>query len=87
MIAITRVARRDGLLDSGDQVVGGPRRYGHGHALDHKRLAPGAELPALVVRGMIVVGDHDFIARLEVDSPDDQIGALAGVSGDGDLFG
>ena len=34
-----------------------------------------------------MIGDHHFIARLQVDSPDDQVGALAGVAGDGDLVG
>src|SRR5262245_5452392 len=72
-------ARAEGFLDAGDQLLGRPRRNGHWNTSDYQGVTPGAKLPALIVRGMVVVGDKDLVSWLEVDSADDEIGPFAGV--------
>ena len=61
-------ARREGFLDASDQLLRRPRRNWHWNTSDYQGLTPRAKLPALIVRGMVVIGDEDLVSGLEVDS-------------------
>ena len=80
-------ARRDGLLEGGDQFIGAARRHWDRQALHHESVAPRADLPGIVVGGMIVVGDQDLVARFEVHALDDDVAAFAGIARDRDFVG
>src|ERR1700747_3446342 len=63
-------ARRDCLLEGAEQVARAAGGDCHWEALHYESIAARADLPRIVVRRMIMVGDQDLIPRLQIDALD-----------------
>ena len=69
------------------KTAGRRQRDREGDLLDDDPLAAGALLPARDHPRVVLVGDDDLVAPLQVDAEDQGLHRLGGVAGDGDLLG
>ncbi len=74
------------LADSLDEVPRRGERHLEGDALDHHAFAADALVPRGEHPGVVLVGDDHLVATLQVDSQDQGLHPLRGVSGNGELF-
>ena len=81
-----RPRRHRGAEPLDDLVVGGARAA-EGDRLDDDAVAAGALGPRGLGAAVILVGDHDLVAGLQVDAADQGLQALGGVAGDRHLLG
>ena len=56
------------------------------HSLDSEAKALGADIPADVVGGVILVPDDNFVAGTKIEAVEDRVVSFGGISGKDDLL-
>ena len=85
--SMTRVRGGDRLLDTFDEQPGRFERDRERDPLDDDPLAAGALVPGVEHPSVVLVGDDDLVAALQVEAQDQGLHPLGGVAGDRQLLG